>query len=349
MLNLNDREWKAFFICDIFSLESTSSGIDGNKLSKEQGNIPYLTRTDLNNGYKSFVGQQAEKYKIDSGNCITIGLDTQTAFYQPHSFYTGQNIQVLKNEKLNKHNAKFFIPLLHNAMVSLNWGGNGATLGRLKKKKIVVPITDDGQPDYAFMEQYIQEREDNLKQTYIDFVNTEFVIPPVPLTEKTYGVFWLKDLFNIIQRGKRLVREYQQAGTMPYVSSTAMNNGIDGFISTERITREFSNCLTIANSGSVGSSFYQPSNFIASDHITHLKNDNYTMYVYLFIATMTRRMSDKYNFNREINDYRISKEKILLPTTDDGIPDYEYMEQYIKAIMFGKYKKYLEYQNCLTP
>lgn len=346
MLNLNDREWKAFFICDIFLLESTSSGIDGNKLSNEQGNIPYLTRTDLNNGYKSFVGQQAEKYKRDNGNCITIGLDTQTAFYQPHSFYTGQNVQVLKNDKLNKYNAKFFIPLLHNAMVSLNWGGNGATLGRLKKKKIVVPITDDGQPDYAFMEQYIREREDKLKQKYIDFVNAEFETPPIPLAEKTWGVFYLKDLFGIIQRGKRLVREHQQAGKMPYVSSTAMNNGIDGFISTERTTREFSNCLTIANSGSVGSSFYQPSKFIASDHITHLKNDSYTMYVYLFIATMTKRMSEKYNFNREINDYRISKEKILLPTTYEGSPDYEYMEQYIKAVMFGKYKKYLEYQKC---
>ena len=158
-------------------------------------------------------------------------------------------------------------------------------------------------------------------------------------------MFNLKDLFDIIQRGKRLVREHQQAGTMPYVSSTAMNNGIDGFISTERTTREFSNCLTIANSGSVGSSFYQPSKFIASDHITHLKNDSYTMYVYLFIATMTKRMSEKYNFNREINDYRISKEKILLPTTDEGSPDYEYMEQYIKDVMFGKYKKYLQYVN----
>ena len=40
MLNLNDREWKAFFISNIFLVESTSSGIDGNKLSKEQGDIP---------------------------------------------------------------------------------------------------------------------------------------------------------------------------------------------------------------------------------------------------------------------------------------------------------------------
>lgn len=122
-----------------------------------------------------------------------------------------------------------------------------------------------------------------------------------------------------------------------------MNNGIDDFISTDKVIREFTNCLTIANSGSVGSSFYQPATFIASDHITHLKNDNYTMYVYLFIATMTKRMSEKYNFNREINDYRISKEKILLPITADGQPDFAFMEQYTKAVIYNKYKAYLEY------
>ena len=40
-----------------------------------------------------FVGNQSERYCMDNGNVITIGLDTQTVFYQPTSFYTGQNIQ----------------------------------------------------------------------------------------------------------------------------------------------------------------------------------------------------------------------------------------------------------------
>ena len=35
------------------------------------------------------------KHHMDTGNCITVGLDTQTAFYQENSLYTGQNIQVL--------------------------------------------------------------------------------------------------------------------------------------------------------------------------------------------------------------------------------------------------------------
>ncbi len=44
---------------------------------------------------------------------------------------------------------------------------------------------------------------------------------------------------------------------MPYISSTAINNGIDNFISNKKKVRVFSNCLSIANSGSVGACFYQ--------------------------------------------------------------------------------------------
>ena len=346
MLNLNDIEWKAFFICDIFLLESTSSGIDGNKLSNEQGNIPYLTRTDLNNGYKSFVGQQAEKYKRDNGNCITIGLDTQTAFYQPHSFYTGQNVQVLKNDKLNKYNAKFFIPLLHNAMVSLNWGGNGATLGRLKKKKIVVPITGDGQPDYAFMEQYIREREDKLKQKYIDFVNAELETPPVPLAEKTWKEFSIADIFDI-KAGKRLTTADMDSGNLPFIGATELNNGVTNWIHTPNEPLDH-NVLGVNYNGSVAEAFYHPYCCVFSDDVKrlHLKNADDGKYILLFCSMLIRKQKVKYTYGYKFNGNRMARQKILLPITDDGSPDYEYMTQYAKAVMFGKYKKYLEYQNC---
>lgn len=351
MLNLNDREWKAFFICDIFSLESTSSGIDGNKLSNEQGDIPYLTRTDLNNGYKSFVGKQAEKYKRDNGNCITIGLDTQTAFYQPHSFYTGQNVQVLKNDKLNKYNAKFFIPLLHNAMVSLNWGGNGATLGRLKKKKIVVPITDDGQPDYTFMEQYIREREEKLKQKYIDFIDNNCHIGGVlpSLEEKAWKEFSIADVFDI-KAGKRLTVADMDSGNLPFIGATELNNGITNWINTPNETLDH-NVLGVNYNGSVAEAFYHPYSCVFSDDVKrlHLKNTNDGKYILLFCGMLIRKQKIKYTYGYKFNGNRMARQKILLPITNDGQPDYDYMTQYAKSVMFGKYKKYLEYQNCLTP
>ena len=127
-MKLTDREWKDFYISGddgIFKITSTSSGIDKNKLEStgENESIPYVTRSENNNGINLFVSkEQKGKYFIDEGNVITIGLDTQTVFYQPHKFYTGQNIQILRHPKLNKTNALFIIPLIKIQMEKF-WTG----------------------------------------------------------------------------------------------------------------------------------------------------------------------------------------------------------------------------------
>lgn len=58
---------------------------------------------------------------------------------------------------------------------------------------------------------------------------------------------------------------------------------------------------------------------------------------------MTKALTGKYSFSHEISDPRLAKERIMLPTTESGEPDYEYMEQYIKNLMIKKYKSYLDY------
>lgn len=164
------------------------------------------------------------------------------------------------------------------------------------------------------------------------------------LNDREWKPFFLTELFPVIQRGKRLKSENHIPGEMPYVSSSALCNGVDNFISNTEKVRIFSNCISLANSGSVGSSFYEPFSFVASDHVTHLKNEKYNKYHYLFIASIMNRLSQKYNFNREINDNRISREKIMLPIDTEGNLDLDFMEQYIKeheSQLIQKYKDFI--------
>ncbi len=59
-------------------------------------------------------------------------------------FYTSQNIQVLRHPRLEKANALVLASCLREQMGKFSWGGNGATLGRLKATRIMVPVmTDD--------------------------------------------------------------------------------------------------------------------------------------------------------------------------------------------------------------
>ncbi len=163
------------------------------------------------------------------------------------------------------------------------------------------------------------------------------------LHDREWKEFYIRDIFPEIKRGKRLKTADHIDGNIPYVSSSAVNNGVDAFIGNEGKIRKFDDCLTLANSGSVGKTFFHPYEFIASDHVTALKSTALNKYSYIFIATLVERFQAKYSFNREINDVRINKEKIVLPVNDDNAPDYAFMEQYIKEREQQIVQKYISF------
>ncbi len=168
------------------------------------------------------------------------------------------------------------------------------------------------------------------------------------LTDREWKEFYINGIFEHIQRGKRLKTTDHIPGNMPYVSSSAINNGVDDFVSNSHKVRIFNDCLTLTNSGSVGTAFYHGYSFVASDHVTALKSEKLNEYSYLFIAVIVSRLSEKYSFNREINDVRINKEKIILPVDEEGKPDYAFMEQYIREREQQIIQNYIAYigNNC---
>ena len=154
----------------------------------------------------------------------------------------------------------------------------------------------------------------------------------------------MREVFDEIKRGKRLKTADHEPGSMPYVSSSAMNNGVDAFVGNDNCVRIFGDCLSLANSGSVGSCFYHAYHFVASDHVTHLKRDGLSPFQYLFLATMcVKQFAGKYNFNREITDSRIERENIRLPVTSGGKPDFAYMEAFGREIVHANLSRYLDH------
>ncbi|MDR2547233.1 MAG: restriction endonuclease subunit S [Lachnospiraceae bacterium] len=164
--SLEQKVWHEFPLSSLFTITPTSSSIDKINLTKGNGDFPYISRTKRSNGVDSFVDEQ-QGYLHDKGNCITIGLDTQTVFFQPYDFYTGQNIQILRNEYLNVHTANFILPLLRNLLMAFSWGSQGATLTRLRRSKIMLPINEDNNPDWMYMEQYAHSIKNQKAKDYL--------------------------------------------------------------------------------------------------------------------------------------------------------------------------------------
>ena len=61
------------------------------------------------------------------------------------------------------------------------------------------------------------------------------------------------------------------------------------------------------------------------------------------MARAIQQTCSKYTYGHMGNKDSIKRERIMLPVTDSGEPDYEYMEQYAKNMMLRKYRQYLAF------
>ena len=170
-LTLEGVRWECFILGEVFDIKQTANGIDKINLVQGEGLYPYITRSSMNNGVNMLVPLQ-EGYRLNDGNCIAVGLDTQTAFYQPTEFYTGQNIQILRHERMNEYSGKFLLSPLKKTLSIYSWGGNGATLTRLRRSKIFLPVNGEGQPDWAFMEDFMRAQEQAMLRKYLAYLES---------------------------------------------------------------------------------------------------------------------------------------------------------------------------------
>lgn len=242
----DEKKWGRF---DVFGkngflhIATTDSSIDKIRLKDgEQKNVPYITRSESANGIAQFVSEQNYEFGSNEAGCITVGLDTQTAFYQPHKFVTGQNIQVVTGNSLNEDTAHFYITVLKNQMdAKFNWGGNGATLSRMKRLEAMLPISEGGEPDYNYIAKYTQLKRSMLLAKYRKWVNARIAelgetIDTSLLGEKEWKAFVIKDIADVYS-GHDIYAQERISGRTPLVTAVGINNGVGYFVSNENNSR----------------------------------------------------------------------------------------------------------------
>lgn len=160
----------------------------------------------------------------------------------------------------------------------------------------------------------------------------------IKLDRKKWQIFNMEDVFDIagakITENKKKV--LIEGGRYPRVTCSTFNNGYEGFYS--EITSEGKDavinqgkCITV-ESAAGGAAFYQPYGFIANQHVMMIKPKSIELdqYTGLFItACLQSSIKNKYNYGYKCSMFRLKKEKILLPATEDERIDYDYMRYYI--------------------
>ena len=203
----------------------------------------------------------------------------------------------------------------------------------------------------AYMEtDYSQLTEDDFSKNIKDFVLFKLKYNIIKnVTEKSFldnvatlpklksiscRYFKLEDIFNITGTKsftKKEILEYGK-GNYPYVVTSSENNGVQGFY--EHYT-EKGGCLTI-DSATIGSCFYQPLDFTASDHVEKLEPlFHMNSFIALYLQTVIGFEKFRYGYGRKFAQKRIKTTKIKLPANSDKEPNWHFMENYIKSLPYS--------------
>ena len=344
-LTLDSVKWEEFFIGGtngIFDVSGTKT-THPNDLKKD-GTIPRVTCAATNNAIDDFYQNEA----TEIGGVLTVDSATDGyVSYQSNDFIATDHVEKIMNKtgKINKYIGLFLKIAIDKSKLGKYSYGYKFSQKRIIRQKIKLPIDKQGNPNWQFMEDYIKQAMKEQSQKIVNYYENKVLKLSFELLDLDveWKEFFFTDIFKEIKRGKRLTKANQREGYTPYISSTAFNNGVDNFISNNKNVRKYKNNLSIANSGSVGACFYHKYEYIASDHITALSCENADENIYKFMSTIIKRLENKYSFNREINDTRISREKLILPIDKDGNPNWEYMCKFIKKIENEKINNIINY------
>ena len=337
------KEFSSFLVLDLFSIKK---GTQKNMNSLESGSTPLVSAKKIDNGFKDFV--KAENKEIFKSHCITLNNDGDggagLAFYQPSDFVLDTHVTALYPiEDLNRYQMLYIANCISKQRV-LFGHGHSINSSRISHLTCMLPIDENGQPDYDFMEQYMKAIEKKLLKRYQHYLagirrnsQTNKKLPKVE-----WKHFPIEDIF-MVSPGIRLTKDAMVEGNRPFVGASDSNNGITAFCGNTNKSLD-SNVLGVNYNGSVVENFYHPYEAIFSDDVKrlHLKEHVGNKYIYLFIKNIILKQKEKFQYGYKFNGDRMLRTSIKLPIGSDGQPDYEYMEQYMKAIEHRLINRYIE-------
>lgn len=332
---------------DLF--ESANGDYDIQKKHINNKGCPVVSAGENNNG---IIGKTDVKAKIFSANTITVDMFGNT-YYQraPYKMVTHARVFSLApigQMKLSEKIGLFVIANFQYLKQVYSYN-NMCSWEKLRKQRLSLPSTENGNIDFSFIEERMRELEEERVRELEAYIQ-EAGFEDCTLTKGE------KDALNAIECRKKLMRKFDivkefkvanshnilrsdvvfGSGTTPYVTAIDGNNSIVTYISYKPDMMEQGNSIMIGGKTLVIT--YQPQDFFSNDshNLVLTVNDksgrNESAQLYM-VAALYKTLSPKYSWGDSISKAKIQKDVVYLPVKKDGkTVDYSFMETYISAI-----------------
>ncbi|ELM3649139.1 conserved hypothetical protein [Flavobacterium psychrophilum] len=330
-------EWgEEIYLSELFKIKRGKRLTVSNRIKGER---PLITAGKENTGVAEFIGN--ENQEIFPEDTITIDMFANV-FYRNYCYSADDNILILFDKIKIKSKTKLFIVNSINKALSSTFSyGKQYRMNNFLNTKIQLP-TKKGKIDFEFMEtfvaelsaQRVAELSAHLKVTglnnYILTNEEQKVLEDFENGKIVFKEFTFTTIFNKILQGRRLKKEDQIIGNIPFVMAGTTNTGIAKYISNP-VASFPKNSITI---DIFGNTFYRNYDFGAGDDTGVYWHDerNYSEKTMLYLtSSMSKLVQGKFDFGNKLRSSQSLDFKVQLPAINNK-PNYKLIETFITAI-----------------
>lgn len=294
--------------------ETTPDDIDG---------VNFVSRTASNNGVVAVVKKidGVIPQKAGTLSCAGGGSVLET-FVQTKPYYSGRDLYVLTPKKPMTIQEKLFYCMCIKA------NAYRYSYGRQANKTLKDIELPDAIPNWVYTMPIDPITTENKAEIALTLDTSKWIY--FTIGKEKGGLFSLERCKN------KASGDLLDGDDCYYLGAKKNENCV-----MRRVTRDDSlvtkgNCIVFIGNGqgSVGYSNYMNEDFIGTADLTVGYNEHLNPFVGLFIVAVLDLERPKYSFGRKWSA-RIADTRIKLPATDKGVPDWDYMERYIKSLPYG--------------
>lgn len=354
-------QYKKFCLNELFTFETGDVDLQQKDIN---GKGCFFINSGLSN--TGIKGKTDRKAKVFPPNTITVDF-WGNAFYRDFEYKlaTHNHVFSLSGDVIRNREVGLYLVSQMAYFRKLFSFNEMATIKKLKKLSIELPIDSNGDFDWVYMESFIKD----IEQRYIEELEQKAVILPnqylaasgldeYELSDEDEQVLVYQPMFKDFCIGdlfERLKAPYVGEGrnrdniskvrtdefSLPLINCKDGNNGIMYYGRYKDFTH-YQGVLSVIYNGppTEGQTYYQPEIGVLSDaYLIRLKNkEAITELVGLYLVSAINKSihdlkNKKYSRgNKATWNNKVENDVIKLPVTSNGEPDWNYMESYIKAI-----------------
>lgn len=366
-MDLSINKWREFKISDLFDVYTGGDLILGDI---EDGDIPIASNSIENNNIAATTSIIAGRKLFNHKYSISVADRGKFwAFIQGKDFYIGTRAKALvcKNKNVSSEMLTFIVTIINQESFKFSYGRNCcANLPDILLKMPIQrdtydnPIIDKNYlystkgyiPDWKFMEDYIKSLY------YKPITTTVRDGSSIDLNVAKWEEFKVSDIFEVRYGINMELNTCDETTSddpegIAFVARTAENNGVSAYVKRiEGKEPQPAETITVAGGGSVLSTFVQRRSFYSGrDLYILIPKVEMNLFVKIFICTVLYSNQYRYSYGRQANKtlpslvlkLPIQKDDKGRPIIDNErnysekgyIPDWEFMERYIKTLPYS--------------